>query len=276
MNPFELEPTGVREARDGFERWRLWAFPVAFAILWLLSGTRLGGLLRVFFGMWLHELGHALMAWGCGRWAVPLPWVTVAFERSWLVSLVVFGGALTLAVWSARRARLGLAVVAGVVLVAAAVGHLLSPRAQQAVFAFGGDAGAMVLGAALACGFLVRASHPLFREGLRLGWLVIGSASWADATRTWWTARWDVAEIPFGVESFGFGGDGGGMPSDASRLVDECGWDAHVMVTRFLVVAGLSLLGCAVAFVAALRRERCAVSSASGDSGRSPPRRPRA
>jgi hypothetical protein len=44
------------------------------------------------------------------------------------------------------------------------------------------------------------------------------------------------------------------MPSDASRLVDESGWEPRMMVTRFLVVAGLSLLGCVVAFAVRWRR----------------------
>jgi hypothetical protein len=228
------------------------AFPLTFLGLWLLSGTGVGGLLRVFFGMWLHELGHAGAAWLCGHWAVPLPWVTLRFERSWLVTLLVFAGFAALGRLGWRRRSTAMLALSGAGLVAALVGHLLSPASKQALFAFSGDAGAMVLGALLASAALSPSSHRLLRGGLRFGWLVIGAASWADATRLWWRARWDPGEIPFGVESFGFGDDG--MPSDASRLVDESGWEPRVMVTRFLVVAGLSLLGCVVAFAVSWRR----------------------
>ncbi|MCU0698792.1 MAG: hypothetical protein MUC96_20005 [Myxococcaceae bacterium] len=242
------EPPTAPRAR----RW-LVAFPVVFLVMWGVSGTRVGGWLRVFFGMWLHELGHASAAWFCGHGAVPLPWVTLRFERSWLVTALVFGSFVALGAWAWKRRSKPVLALAGVGLGAALVGHVLSPAAKWALFAFSGDAGAMVFGALLASASLLPSSHPLLRDGLRVGWLVIGAASWADATRVWWRARWDSAEIPFGVESFGFGDDG--MPSDASRLVDESGWEPRAMVNRFLVVAALSLCACVVALVARWRRE---------------------
>ncbi|MDX2008562.1 MAG: hypothetical protein SFW67_00145 [Myxococcaceae bacterium] len=253
---FFVPPSSVvRPGPSTSPRERLWlvAFPLTFLVMWGVSATSVGGLLRVFFGMWLHELGHAAGAWLCGHGAVPLPWVTLRFERSWLVTALVFGGFGALGAWAwNRRSTPGL-VLAVVGLVTALWGHLLSEATKRALFAFSGDAGAMVLGALLASASLVRSSHRLLRDGLRVGWLVIGAASWADATRVWWRARWDSAEIPFGVESFGFGDDG--MPSDASRLVDESGWEPRAMVNRFLVVAALSLCGCVVALVARWRRE---------------------
>src|SRR5687767_4757176 len=53
------------------------AVPAALAIAWVLAKMDLGRfLLRTFFGMWLHELGHAVAAWLCGYPAIPGPWFT--------------------------------------------------------------------------------------------------------------------------------------------------------------------------------------------------------
>jgi hypothetical protein len=50
-------------------------------------------LVRVFFSMWIHELGHAGTAWLCGFAAFPGPWFTPVWEsRSPVVSLLVAAG----------------------------------------------------------------------------------------------------------------------------------------------------------------------------------------
>jgi len=234
-----------------YELGRLFAFPAVYLVMWLLSGTGIGSfVLRTFFGMWLHELGHASAAWLTGRWALPVPWFTFSFDRTVLVSVLMFGGAVALVRFGKRRDS-GTTMALGLVLfVATLAGHLAPPALQQPFFIFGGEAGAMVYGALLTCGFLVRSPLRVFQGGLRWGWLVIGAASWADATRVWWASKTDFEAIPFGVED--------GMPSDASRLVDEFGWDAAAMVRRFLTVALVSLVVAMLAFVAALVRERLA------------------
>lgn len=244
--PFELEPPASSASS---ELRRLLAFPLVYLAAWTFSATGAGQfVLRTFFGMWLHELGHASAAWLTGRWALPMPWVTFSFDRSWLVTFFMVAGGLAVVRLGMTRRSFGLHALGGAVLVATLVGHLLPDRAQQTFDVFGGEAGAMVLGATLSCGFLVRGSSRLFRGGLRWGWLVIGAASWADATRVWWAARLDPAEIPFGVED--------GMASDASRLVDDFGWDAMTMVKRFLAVAVAALLLALGSWLVALWRAR--------------------
>ena len=243
------EDDAAETAPSAFEQYRLFAFPALYVVMWLLSDTGFGRfVLRTFFGMWLHELGHASAAWLTGRWALPLPWVTFSFDRNFVVSLLMFGGAAALIRFGKQRDSVTTMALGGVLAFATLLGHLAPTSFQEPFFTFGGEAGAMVFGALLSCGFLVRSPLRLFQGGLRWGWLVIGSASWADATRVWWDSKTDFAVIPFGVED--------GMPSDASRLVDEFGWDALAMVRRFLFVALVSLVFALLAFVAALLRER--------------------
>ena len=252
------EPTlAERIARDdaaetapsAFEQYRLFAFPALYIVMWLVSDTGFGRfVLRTFFGMWLHELGHASASWLTGRWALPLPWITFSFDRNIVVSVAMFGGAAALIRLGRQRDSVTTMALGGALLIGTLLGHLAPASFQQPFFTFGGEAGAMVFGALMSCGFLVRSPLRVFQGGLRWGWLVIGSASWADATRVWWTCRTDFAAIPFGLED--------SMPSDASRLVDEFGWDSLTMVRRFLLVAAVSLGAAALAFVAALIRER--------------------
>lgn len=243
-----LEPTAETEAPTHFEQYRLLALPAMYAGMWWFSSTTIGPFfLRTFFGMWLHEMGHAAAAWVTGRWALPLPWVTFSFDRNIVVSLLVFGGAGSLIHFGRRGSRVLLGL--GVTLLAVAVaGHLAPESVQEPFFTFGGEAGAMIFGALLSCAFLVDSPLRPFRGGLRWGWLVIGAASWADAMRVWWACRQDFANVPFGLED--------GMPSDASRLVDEFGWDTRTMVNRFVLVGCVSLTGVAVAWLVALRRQR--------------------
>lgn len=255
VEPVLVELVAQDEAAEqissAYELRRLIAFPLAYLLMWLFSATSLGSfVLRTFFGMWLHELGHASAAWLTGRWALPLPWVTFSFDRNWLVTVLLVGGSIALARFGLTRRSWATVGLGATLLAATIVGHLLPASAQRAFDVFGGEAGAMVFGALMSCGFLVRSQLRIFRGGLRWGWLVIGAASWADATRVWWTAKTDFAAIPFGEED--------GMPSDASRLVDEHGWDAGVMVKRFLLVATVTLIAAGLAWVAAIVRERIA------------------
>jgi hypothetical protein len=244
------------EDRDGesvFERHRLWAFPVVYLGAWGLVSTDGGAFLaRTFFGMWLHELGHASAAWLCGVWAIPAPWFTWSFGESAAVSVLVFGGAGAL-VWSGRRLGERRRVVWGATLGAAALGcHLLGPNAQEVFVTFAGEAGAMLYGAALSTAFLLPPRGRALRGGLRWGWLVIGAMAWVDSTQLWLLARRDPANLPFGLEN--------GTESDATKLVDRFHWAEDAMVSRYLVFAaltgGLALAAWLLAFVQVRRPQR--------------------
>src|SRR5437764_571263 len=59
-------------------RIRAWAIPSALLFAFLLVSTGPGrAVVRIFFSMWVHELGHAVAAWLCGVLAVPGPWRTL-------------------------------------------------------------------------------------------------------------------------------------------------------------------------------------------------------
>ena len=209
--------------------WEPWfrrlALPVMLALAAVIHLTALGPmLLRNFFGMWLHELGHASAAWVCGRFAVPVPWMTYASDdRSVGVTvamLLLTGG---LGVWSFRQRRWwAVGVSTALVVLCLFCTATLSTRAVQVFGIFSGDAGAMVFGVGLMSTFYARRESRLVQGALRWGFVWWGAAAFVDSWATWVAARRDMAEIPFGVEEVG----GQALPGEyqvqeAQRDVDQ-------------------------------------------------------
>jgi len=216
-------------------------------------------LLRTFFGMWLHELGHAVAAWLCGYPAFPGPWFTsVGEERSFLFALAITAG-LAYAIWRARMEgeRVWMGVAIGVLVLQVALTVILSPSKAHVLITFCGDAGSMVFGAALMAAFFVPPGHKLHRDWLRWGFLVIGAASFVDTFPGWWTARHDPGVIVFGEIE-------GRADTDPTVLVDS-GWTVVQMVSRYVGIGILSLLALAAAQVLHFRRTRDALAALEKD-----------
>jgi hypothetical protein len=251
----EFARAGVlAEARSELQLAR-YAVPGALALSLLLVRTEMGAfLLRTFFGMWLHELGHAVAAWLCGYPAIPGPWFTsVGEERSFVFALAITAG-LAYAAWRAwtneHRTWTSVAMVGLVIQLALTV--ILSPARAHTFITFCGDAGSLVFGAALMAAFFVPPGHKLHRDWLRWGFLVIGAASFADTFPEWWAARRDPSVIVFGEIE-------GRADTDPTVLV-QAGWTVDQMVSRYVGIGILSLLALAVAQVLHVRRTRDALA----------------
>ena len=247
--------SALLEARSELQLARF-AVPAALLTALVLAQTDMGGfLLRTFFGMWLHELGHAVAAWLCGYPAFPGPWFTsVGEERSFVFALAISAG-LAYAVYRAwkdeQHVWTGLAIAALVLQLALTV--VLSPAKAHVLITFCGDAGSLVFGAALMAAFFVPPGHKLHRDWLRWGFLVIGAASFADTFPGWWAARHDPGVIVFGEIE-------GRADTDPTVLVDS-GWTVAQMVSRYVGIGVLSLVALAAAQVRHVRRTRDALAS---------------
>ncbi|HEY6873666.1 MAG TPA: hypothetical protein VI298_13170 [Geobacteraceae bacterium] len=235
-----IEPAPALVADDAELELKLrwFALPVALLVAWVVTGSGLKMVLRTFLSMWVHETGHAMAAWLCGFGAFPGPWFTPVFEDRSVPVTVVFASAvgwLVYRAWTERR--LVLAGTGVAVLLVQAACTLLPPQRVQAFIIFSGDGGCFVLGTLLMASFYVRRDSRIFQDGLRWGFLMIGSAAFMDAFRTWWGALQDVDRIPFG-EIVGV------ALSDPTRLTDEFGWSLQDMVHRYewLSMACLAIL----------------------------------
>lgn len=226
------------------------AIPGALLLAWLITATGLGRwFARTFVGMWLHELGHALAAWLCALPAFPGPWATRVFEERSFVVGAMIGGLLAAGLYAGWKARhRPLIVGCGALLLLFVVGTFaLSQRGTQIWFTFGGDAGAMLLGA-LGMTTINAGQHSrLTTGGLRWGFLILGALGLLDASRVWFAARADFAEIPFGaIEGVG--------ASDATKLVDWYGWSETALVSRYVTLAMICFAAVAIAWAWGVRQ----------------------
>jgi hypothetical protein len=235
--------------------------PAALFVAWVVDHTGLGAFfIRTFFGMWLHELGHAAAAWLTGYPAVPLPWFTsVGSERSFFFALAITGGLgyLVWRGWTTEDRKL--AAGAAAVLVVQLFGTvILRPGTARTWITFAGDAGGLVLGAVCMAAFFTPPDHKLHRDWLRWGLVVIGAASFVDALHGWWDARRNIDAIVFGEIE-------GSADTDPTVLL-QAGWSVDQMVFRYLAVAFVALVALAVLQYFHVRRTRATLEALeSGD-----------
>jgi hypothetical protein len=246
----DVETRWEGDLEDVRREWliRAVAPPAALALAWLLVSSPMGHMLsRVFLSMWVHELGHAVTAWLSGFAAFPGPWRTpVSAARQPAVFLLLAAALAALAWHGWRTRRKAFMAAAAGLFVVQIVCTLLPANAARALFTFGGDAGCMVIGAALVATIWTDPEGALGRGMLRWGFLVIGAFALVDALDTWIGAWRDPGKIPLGeIEGVGL--------SDASKLVDVHRWTPVALSERYvgLGLACLALLaaGWTVAFV---------------------------
>jgi hypothetical protein len=237
------QPPGVSTSEALSERndalrevkYRLLALPLALLVArWVVStGLRMPVSM---LAMVLHESGHAITGWLTGRWAVPMPWVTMHGEsRSWLIVLML-SAAIVLAGFLAWQAewwgwRWQWIAISGAVLLLQLV--VLCLPIQEALIVFGGDGGALVLATALMAAFYAPRESPLLTSwGLRWGLLAIGALTFTHVFRTW---SGPVEDMPFGeIEGVNM--------SDPSLLTEMYGWSVKQLVARYLYLATTCLI----------------------------------
>jgi hypothetical protein len=226
-------------------RFRMFAIPVALAIAWaFVHAGFVHMLLRTVFSMWIHELGHAVAAWLCGRFAFPGPWFTPVGSGRSIVVVVLVAAALGYGVVRLWRGRKGWAVFLLLLLpVQLYCSFGLSGRDVDVLVIWSGDGGCMVIGTLLMLSLYARKDSKIRVGWLRWGFLVIGAAAFADGFATWWAA------IPFGEN------EGRGL-SDPTVLVFQQGLSVSGLVRSYVWVGLACLAVLAIAYALGLRQER--------------------
>lgn len=246
-------PVAAMESEDPFPlhspRINALSLPAAFAVAWL-AGACSQGVLPYGAGSLFHELGHALAAWATGSFAIPVPFLTIAWPGISPLAILLWQGACALAVrrglrersldWTAAglsAAAIQLALVAG-----------LSEKTRLMCFIFGGSAGEIVLSAATAMLFYHDVSTRLRWDFWRWPLLLLAAAGFLQTAAFWSSARGD-ADRALGKSTEYLDGRpisrSGSSVHDAPRLILEHGWAAEELVDAYAFLAGASTLGIA-------------------------------
>ena len=151
-----------------------------------------------------------------------------------VTAAILFGGFLA---WRAQR--WGWVCAAGAMLLVQII-FLNAPAPPGALIVFGGDGGALVLGAILMAAFYApRESWVRKSWGLRWGLLVIGALSFMYTYHLW---SGPYENIPFGeIEGVNL--------SDPSLLTEMYGWSVIQLVDRYLFLATACLVALSAVYV---------------------------
>lgn len=240
----------------------LLALPICFLAVWGLSRAPLFRvMLFAFCQIPFHEMGHAVAAWLCGRWAFPvgaiIPFVAYTYgghERSWSFFLVFQGALLWL---SMMFARLGLGSLRWLPLavggVAIGMTWMMPVEKGKMLFLYGGIGGEFVLSTLLICLFYYRLPYCLRWDFFRFPALIFGVSCFSSAFEMWREIQAGTRPLPRGTMLVGRTDSNG----DIDRLLSEFQWTEPELIAnlnRLGVLCGIIIL--AHYGVAVLRSQR--------------------
>ncbi len=199
----------------------LLALPLASVAGIVVNSSFLIGLVRPFH-IWIHEFGHATIAWLSGRRALPLPlgWTSWQPERSTVVyvALLFLLGVLFYTAWK-ERLRGAMAFAGITILVQFVMTWTLSQYRIEQWISFGGIGGEFYLSAMLMILFYFPMPDCLRWDFWRYPVLLIAASTFWENFSFWNGVERGRESIPWG--SILGDGDGGG---DMDRLSFQYGW----------------------------------------------------
>ncbi len=189
--------------------------------------------------IWIHEFGHATVAWMAGRQAIPLPigWTNINPQRSLLVYLGVLI-LLGLLFWAGRREQkrwpMGLAVVLAILQFW--MTWVMTANRFDMLLYFGGIGGELYLSTLLMVGYYFPMPNYWRWDFYRFP-VVLGAAfTFWGQFGLWKQIRRGQASIPFG----GLWGDAD--HGDMNILANRHGWTSGDMINTYNGIANLCLL----------------------------------
>lgn len=214
------------------------ALPIAFLVSLCLHWSKLD-LLLLGVRIWIHEVGHAVVAWFSGRKATPLPfgWTNIDLERSIFtyICFLALWGLLFYSGWKERkRWTMGIAIAAA--LVQLGMTWLMPVDKFEMWLAFGGVGGEFYLSTWLVVAFYLPLPARWRWEFWRYPALFMGASTFVNAMSFWHQVKRGSAEIPWGTMLNGSGDSGGDM-----NQLRDCGWSDGQIVNTYIALGHLCL-----------------------------------
>ena len=221
------------------------AFPGAIAISLLAKLLVLPAWPLTYLRVWLHEFGHATIAWCGSRAATPLAlssqfaWTSHNTGKSMFVYVcfLFLIGVMLFVGWT-RRAWLMFAFAVALFAAQTLFNWFLPDKYWEITVLFFGCGGEMVLGTLLVVAFYYHFPPRLHWEFFRFVALIVGMYALLDASILWFKVKGDPNLMPWGTGIWGRGDANG----DLNRLHALHGWSKQQITQRYLVTAGLCWL----------------------------------
>jgi hypothetical protein len=216
------------------------ALPLVAVVAVLFEMSPFGFLLEGFH-VWIHEVGHASVAWLSGRPALPLPfgWTNVESVKSTVLYLAILISLVALAVsgWRERKAWPMALAVALISAQTFMTWHLPEDR-EHLWMIFGGVGGEFYLSAAMISLFYFEFPDRFRWGSCRYVVVFIGAASFFESYSFWKKVKSGVEGIPYGSMINGED-DGGG---DMNILADQYHWTQHHIIFTYNHLADACLV----------------------------------
>jgi hypothetical protein len=229
--------------------------PLVAGLAILFNLSPLGFLLEGFH-VWVHEFGHASMAWLSGRRAIPIPfgWTNVEPQRSVLVYAGLPLILVTMAAFGWRERKVWPMVLAAALIATQTwMTWFVSEDTAHKWMIFGGVGGEFYLAAAMVAMFYFEFPDGFRWGGCRYVFLFIGAASFFESYSLWYKVKRGLEDIPYGSMISGED-DGGG---DMNILKDDYGWTQHHIISAYSHLANACLVALlAVYLIFNLRLDR--------------------
>ncbi len=217
------------------------AFPVAMVLAILLHVIEI---FNIFFGpfhIWIHEFGHATVAWLAGHRATPLPigFTPVGEERSLIVYLC-FLALLGLLFWSGWREqkRATMAIAGILAIIQFYMTWIMSNDTYELWLYFGGVGGEFYLSTLLIVCFYFPLPAQWRWDFWRYIVILIAAHTFVDTFWRWHQIKCGTEAIPWGT-LFGGGEDAGG---DMNHLSVDQGWSDGQIIQTYTHLGNLCLL----------------------------------